>query len=143
MSLKDEFASALRAEGKRFTSQRAIILQVLEKSEGHLEAEEIYRRARELDPRISLSTVYRTLGVLKDMGLVRELHLDEEHHHYELAGREPHYHLICSNCGQVIEFTSDLVEKLLQELRQNYGFQVDAVHIDVIGLCHRCKARGQ
>lgn len=139
----EEIVSVLRAEGKRLTSQRILILRIIQESEGHLEADEIYRRAREEDPRISLSTVYRTLGVLKDIGLVRELHLDEEHHHYELARGETHYHLICSECGKITEFKSELIESLLKELNRDYGFEVYNAHIDIVGICGECRHRAE
>src|SRR4030042_5762402 len=75
---------ALNVPGLRITSQRALILEVIRHGEGHLDADEVYRRAREKKPRLSLSTVYRTLQMLKKLDLIEELHFDEEHHHYEI-----------------------------------------------------------
>ncbi|HDN80481.1 MAG: transcriptional repressor [Chloroflexi bacterium] len=137
----EQVARALRAKGKRLTPQRALIFQIIKESKEHLPADEIYRRAREEKPRISLSTVYRTLGVLKEMGLVRELHLDEEHHHYELVEEEAHYHLICSKCGGIEEFQSDLVSQLFEELSKRHNFEVKKAHIDVIGICKGCREK--
>ncbi len=131
-------AAFFRSEGKRFTSKRALVYEIIHKSGGHLPADEIYMRAREVDPHISLSTVYRALNVLKELGLVRELHLDEEHHHYELVEGAVHYHLICARCGKIEEFNSELVEKLKEELEKGRGFKTKSVHIDFIGLCSDC-----
>jgi Fur family ferric uptake transcriptional regulator len=138
----DKALEVLRAEGKRITSQRSLLLQVIREGKGHLDADEIYRLVREKDPRISLSTVYRNLSMLKELGLIAELHLDEEHHHYELKDATEHYHLICSNCGQVIEFHSPLVKELKNRIGGEEDFLIRRVHIDLIGLCAKCRAKG-
>ena len=93
---------ALREAGMRMTSQRNLIINIIR--QGHLNADEIYRRARQKDRRLSLSTVYRTLQVLKKLGLVEEIHLDDYHHHYEVKPTTEHYHLVCLGCGKVVEF---------------------------------------
>jgi len=131
----------LRAEGRRITAQRSLLLEIIRKSHGHLDAGEIYRRARARDPRISLSTVYRNLNLLKDMGVITELHLDEEHHHYELREEAEHYHLICSNCDRVVEFDSSSMGALIEQTGAEMGFLIEHVHIDLVGLCQDCRAR--
>ena len=83
---KDAARRILAAAGRRTTAQRALILEVLRNSSGHLDADQVYRLARERDPHVSLSTVYRTLSLLRELGQVEELHLAEEHHHYEAKG---------------------------------------------------------
>jgi Fe2+ or Zn2+ uptake regulation protein len=135
----DEILEVLRAEGKRITPQRCLVLRVIRDSDGHLDADEIYRRAREKDQRISLSTVYRNLNVLKELGLIIELHLDQEHHHYELRDAAEHHHLICSDCGRVVEFDSRLVGKLRDQMSQQNDFLITRVHIDLVGLCSECR----
>ena len=101
-------AKAIRATlggtGTRVTSQRALILDIIYQGKGHLDADEIYRRARQKKPRISLSTVYRTLQALKRLNLVEQIHLDDSHHHYEIKSSTEHHHLVCLGCGQVTEF---------------------------------------
>ena len=82
----------LKASGMRATGQRALILEIIRR--GHPDADEIYRQARAKQPRLSLSTVYRTLRVFKELGLVEELHLDEAHHHYEAKPSSEHQHLV-------------------------------------------------
>jgi len=135
----DETLDVLRAEGKRITPQRSLVLQVIRESDGHLDADEIYRRSREKDPRISLSTVYRNLNLLKELGVIIELHLDQEHHHYELRDAMEHYHLICSDCGRVMEFDSALVGELKDQMSQQNDFLITRVHIDLVGLCSECR----
>ena len=129
----------LHAHGKRITAQRALILEIIEGSEGHLDAGEIYRRARAKDPRISLSTVYRGLNLLQELGIVSELHLDEEHHHYELKDETVHHHLICSRCDRVVEFDSSLVDRLVSQVGKEEGFTIERVHVDLVGLCRECR----
>lgn len=139
---KDEVLETLRAEGKRITPQRSLLLDVIRRSKGHLGADQIYHLARERDPRISLSTVYRNLNLLKELGLISRLHLDEEHHHYELKDAANHYHLICSSCGRVIEFDSSLVEQLMADVSAEKDFVVERVRIDLTGLCVECRDKG-
>jgi Fur family ferric uptake transcriptional regulator len=138
---EDEALEVLRAEGKRITAQRALLLSVIRESDGHLDADEIYRRARTKDPRISLSTIYRNLAMLKDLGVVRELHLDEEHHHYEIREDTDHYHLICSGCDRVFEFESALVAQMVADVEEDCGFLTERAHIDLVGLCKECRAK--
>jgi Fur family ferric uptake transcriptional regulator len=136
-----EELEVLRTKGKRITAQRSLLLEVIRESRGHLDADEIYRRARSKDPRISLSTVYRNLNLLKELGLVSELHLDEEHHHYELREETDHYHLICSGCGRVMEFESPLAAQMAAEVEEKQGFLTERTHIDLVGLCNDCRVK--
>jgi Fur family ferric uptake transcriptional regulator len=143
VSPEEAVLEILRSEGKRITAQRSLLLEVIRESGGHLDAGEIYRRARSKDPRISLSTVYRNLNLLRELGLISELHLDEEHHHYEVREETEHYHLICSNCERVIEFDSPLIPRLLGEVSAGESFVVQHVHIDMVGLCEDCRASSE
>lgn len=136
-------ARLLRQADLRVTPQRTLLLEIIRESEGHLDADEIYRQARDRHPRISLSTVYRTLSLLKDMGLVRELDFDEDHHHYELCdtGECRHHHLYCLDCGVVVEFESPLVMELEQRLVQEHDFEIVDCRVKVAGYCARCQAK--
>jgi len=140
-SIEEGALDVLRSRGKRITTQRSLLLDLIRESHGHLDAGEIYRRARAKDPRISLSTVYRNLNLLKDLGVITELHLDEEHHHYELREEAEHYHLICSNCDRVLEFDSSSMGALIEQTGAEGGFLIEHVHIDLVGLCQDCRAR--
>ena len=140
-SLDEQTLIVLRAQGRRITPQRKLLLEIIRQGEGHLDADEIYRRAREQDPRISLSTVYRNLNLLKELGLISELHLDQEHHHYELRDVKDHYHLICSKCDRVVEFHSPPVGKLMDQISGDNDFLIERVHIDLVGLCGDCGGR--
>jgi len=130
-----------RAAGKRMTHQRRLLLRVLAEAGGHLDASEVYDRVRRLDERLSLATVYRTLGTLKKAGVVRELHLDEEHHHYELDEHDGHFHLVCLRCGRIIEADSQAFIEAAQAIGQACGFAVSSAQVELTGHCAEC--RGQ
>ena len=130
---------ALRATGKRLTPQRRLILQVLEESNGHLDADALYERVKARDPNVSLATVYRTLAVLREIGLVEEHRLGQDHGHYEAVREEPHYHFTCLRCGKVIEFDTPLVAQVEQELCEQKGVRVTSTHLHVSGYCAQCK----
>jgi len=126
----------LNATGLRATSQRALILEVVHS--GHLDADEIYRQARLRQPRLSLSTVYRTLRMFRKLGLVEELHFDEAHHHYEVKPSSEHQHLVCLGCGKVMEFEYPLGPKMTEDIAQKLGFEVTGIEIRMTGYCSKC-----
>jgi len=129
----------LRTSGRRLTRQRRLLLKVLEESREHPDAERLYDRARALDPNISLATVYRTLVLLKEIGLVEEHRLGEGHAHFETTQETPHYHFTCSGCGCVIEFDAPQVAEALRRLSKQKGLQVTGAHLLVTGLCAQCR----
>jgi len=133
----------LRSAGCRVTGQRELLLEVIQAQPGHLDADELYRLARQRDPKLSLSTVYRTLRLLHDLGLVDELHLDEEHHHYEIKPTAAHHHLLCLGCGQIVEFSSPLAERLKVAVAREHDFEITAARIDLTGYCARCREARQ
>jgi len=131
----------LRAASRRITPQRRLILDALAQAGGHLDAGEIYEHTRLRDPRLSLSTIYRTLAALKESGAVRELHLDQEHHHYELDNQDRHSHLVCLKCGRVIEVDGEPFAQVAQAVGQAYGFDVAAAQVELTGLCAECRQK--
>ena len=136
---KDQLRDAFRATGRRLTAQRRLVLEVLEASDEHLDAEALYDRAKVQDSNISLATVYRTLTVLKEMGLVEEHRLGEEHGHYESVRAGPHYHFTCLGCGRVIEFDTPLVGQIEQELCRREEVCVTGAHLHLSGYCAQCQ----
>ena len=126
----------LKTTGVRVTKQRSLIMQIIR--QGHLDADEIYRRARSRRPRLSLSTVYRTLQVLKKVGLVEELHFDETHHHYEVTPSDEHHHLLCLGCGRVIEFRQPLTRYLKRNVAEAQDFDIVETEVRVTGYCAEC-----
>jgi Fur family transcriptional regulator, ferric uptake regulator len=129
----------LRTSGRRLTRQRRLVLDVLDESQGHLDAEAIFSLAKARDPKISLSTVYRTLSLLNEAGLVRKHSLGEDHGHFETAQSTPHYHFTCLNCQRVIEFIAPQVLSLAHELSAQEGIQVTEAHLHFSGYCPDCQ----
>lgn len=143
MTTHSETLATLRATGHRITPQRQIVLEIVETSAEHLDAEAIYQRVRERDSRISLATVYRTLTVLKDMGLIEQRYLARDHarEHYEPVGAPEHYHFTCLGCRRVIEFQSPRVRQMRAELQQESGLEVSHACICLEGYCQTCTAK--
>jgi Fur family ferric uptake transcriptional regulator len=131
----------LRMAGKRITPQRRLVLQILAEARGHLDASEIYERGRRRDARLSLSTVYRALSVLKETGVVRELHLDDKHHHYELDGKDEHSHLVCLACGRVIEVDSTAFAGAAMAAGELHGFEIASAQVELSGYCAECRSQ--
>lgn len=133
----------LRAQGRRITSQRALILALLADSPGHIDAAVLYRRARRRDPRINLATVYRTLKLLEDSGLVEPSYLahGDRRRRFEARPASEHYHFLCSRCGQVIEFESPFVARLERQVERERGVRLEHAHVLLEGLCAECAAK--
>ncbi len=129
--------------GLRKTSQRALILEIIRRGQGHLDADEVYRRARKKQPRLSLSTVYRTLQTLKELGLIEEVHLDETHHHYEIKPSNEHHHLICLGCGKVVEFECPMSQKMMADISRDKGFEIINTEVRMTGYCPTCRQKRQ
>jgi len=121
------------------TAQRKLVLAILARPGSHLDASEIYERGRRQDARLSLSTVYRTLNLFKDSGVVREVHLDEEHRHYELGGKGDHSHLICIKCGRVIEVDNAAFVAAATATGEAYGFEIASAQVELTGYCADCR----
>ena len=140
--LKD-ITRTLRAQGRRVTPQRRLVLRLLQEQGGHLSADELYRLACQRRPRISLSTVYRALDVFEGLELVRALHLEGEHHRYEIARDGEHHHMICLACGRVIEFECGHCAEMNRDLAERYGFDITGSRVQLLGYCTDCRARGE
>src|SRR5438045_9154287 len=125
------------------TSQRRIILSVVETAKQHLDASQILRKAHKLDPQIDRVTVYRTLNLLKRHGLVDELdlmHLQGEKHYYERRPQRDHIHMACLRCGKIMEFESDLFDRLKGQIQRDCRFHIVVSRLEVGGYCVECRA---
>ncbi len=134
---------ALNGTGLRITKQRALILEIIRRGHGHLDADEVYRQAREKQPRLSLSTVYRALQKFKKLGLVEELHFDDAHHHYEVKSASEHHHLVCLGCGRVIEFRFPVAHYIKKNVAGLKKFEIIDTEIRMTGYCSECRQRGK
>lgn len=125
--------SRLRDSGKRVTPERELLLQIIE-DHAHLDAEEIYRIAQKERPQIGLATVYRTLAVLKDLGIIRTINLGENHGHYEILS-EDHVHFVCLTCGRVTDIP---VPRALHKAAKDEQFSVQRTRLVLFGTCRFC-----
>lgn len=130
-------------EKRRATRQRELLLDIVRNSSGHLDASEVYALARQRDASVSLSTVYRNLALFKELGLVEERHLGEEHHHYEPKGSTEHHHLVCLSCGQVVEFENSLIQQVAAQLQGETGFDISGVRLELEGYCPACRQKAR
>ncbi len=134
----------MRDAGIRVTSPRRAIVRVLEESSDHLDVEVITERARAIDPSVHRATVYRTLGLLKGLGLVDELdllHLEGDRHFYEVRRETEHAHVICLTCRKVLELSGHVMAELRAGLEQETGFAVRFLRMEVGGACPDCAGR--
>lgn len=128
----------LREQGFHLTRQRQLVLEILNENPGHLDAGMIFQEAKKRDSRISMATIYRSLALLKEVGLIEENHLGEDHGHFETVQGPHHYHFTCLGCGKVIEFESREISVIAQEISQQENLQVTGIHFDLQGYCADC-----
>jgi Fur family transcriptional regulator, ferric uptake regulator len=128
----------LRASGYRVTPQRQLVLEAVTRLE-HATPEEIYAQVRQTAVGINLSTVYRTLELLEQIGLVTHTHLGHGAHRYHLAANAQHVHLVCRGCDAIIQLDPAAVSTLVTDLESQYGFQTDVGHLTVFGTCVQCR----
>lgn len=130
----------LRASGYRVTPQRQLVLEAVQRLE-HASPEEIYAAVKQTAVGVNLSTVYRTLELLEQVGLVTHTHLGHGAHRYHLAAEAQHVHLVCRHCDSIIQLDPAAVGPLVQVLDADYGFETDVGHLTVFGSCAQCRPR--
>lgn len=126
-------------DGLRNTAQRALIMDIIRRGKGHLDADEVYRQAKQKQPRLSLSTVYRTLQKMKGLGIIEELHFAEAHHHYEIKPPADHHHLECLGCGRIIEFRYPLISTVKRNVPEAKDFEITGNEVRMTGFCAACQ----
>ena len=129
----------LRLEGYRMTPQRQLVWDVLRKAETHLSAEEIHARVAAVVPDFNVASVYRTLALLADLELVKEVRLTDDRGHWEIAHADDAFHLVCRSCGAVTHHAGDLVEQVRRHLGGFHGFEAEEVDLVVRGRCATCR----
>lgn len=132
----------MRQRGVRLTRQRQILLELIDKSGQHLDAEMLYQMAKEQDPKLNRVTVYRTLKMLKQGGLVDELdlmHYGGDQHFYETRMKQEHAHVICLRCGKVEEFFGEPLQRLRRQIETHFGFHILLARTEVGGYCANCQ----
>lgn len=134
-----ELRKTLVENGHRMTGPRLAVWDVIAGSDSHMTAEEIAEAVKDDDPSVNLSSVYRSLALFSDLGLVRESHLGaNEATHWERAHPDEQFHLKCTSCGKVEHHTGDLVAQIDSHLSDHHGFRADRVELLVSGTCQDC-----
>jgi len=134
-----EIVAVLRRHGYKLTPQRRAVIRTIASSQDHLTPAEIYERVHQDYPNIGLVTIYRTLDMLAKLELICELHTGGSCHSYTISAPEHHHHLICSNCGKVVDFTGYNLSELEQRLSLETGFEIEGHLLEFIGLCQACR----
>ena len=137
----------LKSKGCKLTPQRRAIVDTIIENEGkHLTAEEIYEQVKKKCPEIGLATVYRTILLLEEIGVISKLLLNDGCSRYELVHRNErhrHHHLICNKCNKVIEVEDDLLEDLEEGIEKKYKFKILDHALKFFGICDECQAKNK
>ncbi len=129
---------SLREEGYRLTPQRMMILGIILDTDQHMTAEEIHQRVCQQYPFVDISTVYRTLQLLKKLRLLSETDLGGGRVEYELTQEARHHHLVCRKCGETFALDDEVIDPLRARLMEKHGFEADMEHFAIFGVCEGC-----
>lgn len=138
MSHHHRVVEALQEIGYRLTPQRMMILEAIADSDGHTSAEEILEAVQAVYPYLDVSTVYRTLDLLKTLHLVSETDLGRGHAQYELLSKGLHHHLICTECGKILDVDNTFLDPLRRSVQDAYDFHAEIEHLAIFGICGAC-----
>ena len=138
MAHSGDIISKLSRRGYRLTPQRMMILEAVEAADDHISADEIYTRVCDRYPHLNISTVYRTLELLKELGLATETDMGDGRVRYHSIRKGHHHHLVCQNCGNIIDLDESVLLPLRDTLSRDYGFNADLKHLAIFGQCKNC-----
>ncbi len=138
MKQPGDIVSKLTEQGYRLTPQRMMTISAIENSDDHISAEEIYAQVIAKYPHVNISTVYRTLELLKRLGLATETDFGEGRVRYHPAGKGHHHHLVCQECGAIVDLDESALASLKDVLLREYGFSADLRHLAIFGRCVKC-----
>lgn len=137
-----QLSEYLAGRGLKSTNQRDTILHVFVNAGSHLSADELYSRIKKTHPRIGYATVYRTLKLLAEAGMAEERRFEDGFTRYEYRATDGHHdHLICTRCGEIIEFENDQIEELQSNVAKRRHFRVLSHKLEIYGLCSACQDR--
>jgi Fur family ferric uptake transcriptional regulator len=145
MTDKNDFNKILKEKGYKFTSQRQHVFEIVTENDGnHLNSQEVYELVRRKYPEIGVATVYRTLALLEEMGLIYGVDFEDGFRRYEIAKNEEehrHHHLICLECGAILEMEEDLLGTIEERIWQKNNFKVLNHRVKFYGYCEKCLAK--
>jgi Fur family transcriptional regulator, ferric uptake regulator len=137
-----EVPARLRARGLRWTPQRRVLLDVLARVDGHVTGAELVESCRAVDPSTTPSTVYRTLDMLEELGIVSHSHGPGGRQEFHVGPTADHAHLVCGSCGRRRELVRHEVQPLADEVLLRHGFDIEIEHLTIEGRCSDCRAAG-
>ncbi len=138
----DVFREYVRRKGLRFTPEREIIVREIFQINDHFDVDELYLRLRNKGKKLSKASIYRTIPLLIDCGLIQEVYHEDGHMHYEhIYGHEPHGHIRCLGCRRVEEFTDERINQIEQDVVKRYGYQITGIRFEFVGYCPECQKK--
>lgn len=139
---KEIFETFIKSHGLRNTAQRNRVLEVFLNTEDHVSVEELHRIVNRGRQKVGFATVYRTMKLITECGLGREVVFDDGIARFEHSYRhDHHHHLVCTRCRKVIEFTSEAMEKAEEMILEEFGFKMESHHYKIYGICRECLRR--
>lgn len=142
-SLLDTFKQLLKKNTLKFTKQRELVLKTLYENDGHFTPEDLYNLIKEQYPdlNIGIATIYRTLGLLEESGIVNSLSFGAKGKKYELGLKKHHDHLICIQCGKLIEFYDEIIENQQKVIAKKFNFKMTDHTMNITGICEACQSK--
>jgi Fur family ferric uptake transcriptional regulator len=134
-----DIVKKLTEQGYRLTPQRLMTIAAIEQTNSHISAEEIYAQVVMKYPNVNISTVYRTLELLKKLGLVTDTDFGEGRVRYHPVGKGHHHHLVCQECGSIVDLDEAVLAPLKEDLLREYDFSADLKHLAIFGRCGKCR----
>lgn len=142
-TLLERFQQLLKESSLKFTKQRELVLKILYENDGHFTPEDIYNliKSKYPDINIGIATIYRTLTLLEESGIVNSISFGSKGKKYEIGLKAHHDHLICIECGRLIEFQDETIEELQEEIAKKFNFKMTDHIMNITGICEACQAR--
>ncbi len=142
-TLLQQFKQLLRSNNLKFTKQRETILHALYNHSGHFTPEELYRFIKSENPQLNtgIATIYRTLSLLENAGIVTSISFGTQGKKYELGVKAHHDHIICTNCGKILEFYDEAIEKRQEKIAKEFGFKMEDHSMKIFGICPECQKK--
>lgn len=141
---REYFKNFLSTQKLRLTTQRQIIFDEFMKHDSHMDVDTLYAVTKDIDSNIGLATIYRTIKLLMEAGIVREVQFGDGRSYYEtVMGRQHHDHLICEVCGKNIEFNDAEIEEIQEKVAAKYKFKLTNHSMNLFGVCEKCRSLGK
>ena len=140
MVQRQQAIDALREKGHRLTPQRILVLSIVADGGGHMGVDEVFRRAKEAYPYMDIATVYRTLHLFKDLGVVTEVAIGERLHYELVDPSGPHHHMVCRVCNGAYNLSPTYLDEFRDTLLEEFDFEPDLEHFAITGTCSECRS---